>query len=734
MKLSGVANQLRTVRRRGGPVARILIALMLLPPCAGCWWQRHTRREAVVEPSSAAEQYYKEGIANAAAYDTRVDMEIPMVPPPRTSRNPEAQEKWEMTLREAIEIALKNSKIVRQIQGRNGVAAARQDIANGYDPAIAEARIQQELARFDTSLIFNLFWSKSEEQINNNVAGGSTVGISPGVPFLFEQDSFGGAAARQTGLPGAGDVLTLRKLLVTGGEVTGGFNTDYDFTNVTGSRAFQAAYNTRFFTTFRQPLMQGRGVELNRAPIIIARLEADRTVWEFKRAIAELVRDVEQKYWELVIAETQLQGIKKAVELNAEIVWRLERELEEGKGDAAALTAAKEQLTTLRREALNALSGGGVFSPSRQRLVGEPVMIVERQLRGLLGLPPTDDRRIVPLDEPMVVPVEPNWESSILDAFTYNPELQALRLRIAARREALRIAADGLKPRLDFFIKQEWQGLEGEFDESIGEVNDKGLGSTTGGVQYQYTFGYRQAAGLVQQRRSELDQEREFLRDKGREVVHALSQQYGQVLDRFDIYALTKQALEHGSKNLELTYALFREGRGEGGGGLAQLLRAVDEYSNLVTEEISDRAAYQIALANLEVTKGTIFRYDSIHVHEDPWPAAAYPQAVRQAEDRARAIEVHHGEPRATEPPERIRVYAEPDGDSPEHGHLPAPTETPIPYGRDPGPDEIPVNLSARKPPKRASPASEFILPASLELEVPVSESTLESSVGSSDP
>jgi hypothetical protein len=52
---------------------------------------------------------------------------------------------------------------------------------------------------------------------------------------------------------------------------------------------------------------------MNRAPIVIARLEADRTLWDFKQAIAELVRDVELKYWELVLAQTQLQGIEKDI-------------------------------------------------------------------------------------------------------------------------------------------------------------------------------------------------------------------------------------------------------------------------------------------------------------------------------------------------------------------------------------------------------------------------------------
>jgi outer membrane protein TolC len=640
--------------RRGGPIAPLIVLVMLLPACGGCWWDHfhRNRNDDPVDPIAAQGAYYQSVANSAPPFQTGVELEIPMNPPPLTSRSPEARRKWQMTLREAIEIALRNSNVVREIRGQVVPTA----VGTAYDPAIAETRVQQELARFDTSMIFNLFWGKEELPLNSNVApGGGTVNIATGNPFIFRQDTFGSVAGRNTLLQGTGDILSLRKLLATGGELNFGFNTDYTLSNVPeGNRAFRAAYETRFFTSFRQPLLQGAGVDVNRAPIIIARLQADKSLWDFKQLISQLIRDVEQKYWELVISEAQYQAMDKAIELSTEAVDRLKLGLEAGTGNEADLIQAEQQLETLQSERINALSGGSLLSPSKQRLIGGPVLQVEQQLRALLGLPSSDGCRIVPADEPEVAPVELDWYNIVIDAYTYNPELQGAKLIVAARRQALTIAADGLKPRLDAVIRKDFNGLGSEFDDSIKMINHEGFGAWYYGLQFQYTFGYRAASGLLQQRRLELDQERAVLRAKAQEIEHTLAEQYRQVIARFDSWTKSHRALELAERRVRMQRLLYDAEKER---ALEQYLDAVQKYADAVTEEVANRSAYQIALINLEVTKGTIFKFNNVHVHEDDWPDAAYPQAAQQAADRERAIPWPHKKQANLLPQDQLQVY-----------------------------------------------------------------------------
>jgi outer membrane protein TolC len=706
-------------------MAPTLSIAILLIACSGCWldhFQRQQCLEPVENPPTLGSSYQESAGNSSRPYPTNVELEIPMNPPPLTSSNPEAREKWLMSLREAIEIALANSKVVRQIRGT--VATA---VATAYDPAIAETRIQQELARFDTQMIFNLFWSKEEIPLNSNVApGGGTVNVQQGNPFIFRQDTFGSAAARNSALPGTGDILSLRKLLGTGGELNFGFNTDYSLSNVPETtRAFRAAYETRFFTSFRQPLLQGAGVDVNRAPIIIARLQADKSLWDFKLALMDLIRDVEQKYWELCVSDAQYQALDRAIELNAEVVSKLRRSLEAGAGNQGDLLQAEQQLDELKRERINALSGGSVLSPSRQRLIGGPLLQVEQQLRGLLGLPPSDGRRIVPIDDPIVAPVQLDWYNIVIDAFTYNPELQGQKLIVAARREALRIAADGTRPKLDAFIRKDFNGIGGEFDDSIKQINHDGLGAWTYGLQLQHTFGYRQAIAVMQQRQYELDQERELLRAKGQEIEHTLQDQYRQVEGRYEGWSHSLRALERAEDRVRLSRLLYDAEKER---SLEGYLDAVQKYSDALTEEVADRAAYQIAIVNMEVTKGTLFKYDNIHVHEEMWPAAAYPQAAQQEADRARAIEWYHNKPPKVVPPDRLPAYGPIERESdraPGYGSgygdgaaknapkAPKAPQTAIAVFGEEG--EIPLELTPRRAPRTPPRAIDLILPSTFD-------------------
>ena len=48
------------------------------------------------------------------------------------------------------------------------------------------------------------------------------------------------------------------------------------------------------------------GLEANRAPIVIARLNADAAVWRFKADVMAHVRSIEQQYWSLAQQHVQL--------------------------------------------------------------------------------------------------------------------------------------------------------------------------------------------------------------------------------------------------------------------------------------------------------------------------------------------------------------------------------------------------------------------------------------------
>ncbi len=691
-------NHEATGRCRGGPVARLVLALAMLPTSAGCL-HHYLGRDDQPDELAATAGYYQEAVAHSApAYATGVDLEIPETPPPLTVTNPEGDEKWELTLREAIEIALKNSGIVRQLRG--GIATA---VATAWDPSIAEIRVLEELARFDTSLIMNLFWGNDEQQLNNNI---SPTGINVGAGAAFKQDFFGGG--RGTGFQNTGDILNITKRTGVGTTITVGLNADYTIPNL-GDRLFKSGWETRAFVSIQQPLLNGYGEEVNRAPIVIARLRSDQELWEFKRAIMQLVRDVEQKYWELYAAQWQYWATNEAIKTNREIVRRLDLLLQEGRGSATDRDEAEVQYHQLLRQREFALGGAELVAGAR--VVG--VLVQERQLRGLLGLPPNDGRRIVAIDDPTIAPVECDWAGAVGEAFTFNPEIQRLKLAVAEQRQIVRAAQNNLLPRLDVFARYEMNGLGGNIHDSVDQLTDGTFTPVSGGIQFQYTFGYRQQAAQMQRAMDQISATRALLRDKGREVQSDLAQSIGELEVRYEAYKASANARLAAARLLENQTMLHQEGQLP----IDRLLQTVRAHADAVNNEVQDRIQYQIALTDLELAKGTILRYNSVHIQEGPWPAAAYRQSAEQVKDRERGVEWHHSHSR-TEPSEPIRVYEGTDGYHPKGPHTsePAPELLPAPYqASDSGPQEIPLKLTTRHRTTPSTTPDELVQPAGLD-------------------
>ena len=58
--------------------------------------------------------------------------------------------------------------------------------------------------------------------------------------------------------------------------------------------------------SFTQPLLQGGGIRANLAPIEIARIDTERSFYQLKQSVQQLVRGVIEGYWALVLARVDV--------------------------------------------------------------------------------------------------------------------------------------------------------------------------------------------------------------------------------------------------------------------------------------------------------------------------------------------------------------------------------------------------------------------------------------------
>ena len=87
------------------------------------------------------------------------------------------------------------------------------------------------------------------------------------------------------------------------------------------------------------------------------------------------------------------------------------------------------------------------------------VITTERQFRELLGLPPDDGRRIVPVSEPTTARLEPDWESSLAQMITFQPDIVQQQLLVRIAELQLLLARNQLLPALNLNALYQFNGL-----------------------------------------------------------------------------------------------------------------------------------------------------------------------------------------------------------------------------------------------------------------------------------
>jgi outer membrane protein TolC len=571
---------------------------------------------------------------------------LPDLAPPRTTDEPEAEEIWELTLQDAIQIGLENSEVIRVISlgaqgipiggfepsplntGAGGGAASALGagaLSTVYDPAIQETQIAQALSTFDTTFTTSLFWNKSVQPFNNSISAGFFSGANK-VPIIFNQ--------KQNQFQ-----IGLQKRSATGATMNVAHNINMNFSN-SPQNVYPSAYTANTQFRISQPLLGGSeqngpsGLEANRAPIVIARVNADAAVWRFKADIMAMVRSIEQQYWALSQQQVQLWSRETAIGLGEQIVRREQSKFEVGRGSPSDVAEAEQQLEGFRLQLISATSD---------------VITTERQLRNILGLPPTDNRRIVPVTAPTEARLEPDWELSLAQMLAFQPDIVTQQLQVRLAELQLLVARNRLLPSLNLDALYQLNGygdnidvaeavMTGQTLRAIDPLNaalqqQAGLQAQPGnfsnfqtwqlGLTFTAPLGFRGPMANVRSSQYILLRQRAYLQQIVHQQTHSLSRFFLEVDANYKLFKTAGRNRMAASQRLEAQRAEYEVGRVP----IDRYLQAVAEWANAVAQEAQYKTSYNTSIAALEEAKGTLLAYNNIAVEEGPYPAKAYLQA-----------------------------------------------------------------------------------------------------------
>ncbi|MGE5756273.1 MAG: TolC family protein, partial [Planctomycetaceae bacterium] len=468
---------------------------------------------------------------------------------------------------------------------------------------------------------------------NNAISAGTLVSQTR-FPVIFNQDT----ATFQTGV---------QKRTATGALLGVTHNISYLYSNSTFN-VTPSAYTTNTQLTLTQPLLGSAplaggaagppvGLEANRAPIVIARLSADAAVWRFKAEVMAEVRSIEQQYWSLAQQHVQLWSSEKAVELAEEILKREQSELEVGRGTVADVAEASQRLEQFKLDLVTKTSD---------------VITTERQLRNILGLPPADSRRIVPVTAPTESRLEPDWEASLAQMLTFQPDIVTQQLIVRVVELQLLVTRNQLLPVLNLNALYQFNGLGHDLDRAEAVMTGSklfaidpliaakqraaGLNTQPGifndfqawqvGLTFQMPLGMRAPLANTRQAQYTLLKQRAYLQQVVHQTIHSLARFFLEVDANYKQFKTAARLRAAAAQRLEAQRAFYEEGRIT----IDRYLDAVSQYASAVALEAQYKTSYNISIVALEEAKGTLLAYDNIAVAEGPQPRKAYIQARDQ--------------------------------------------------------------------------------------------------------
>ncbi len=325
----------------------------------------------------------------------------------------EAGQPLRMTLEEAIRLTLEQN---------NDVSVARLEL----DAARQDIRAAEGL--FDPRL-FPTFSFQRTVSANTSAIGGAVNG-------RLEQDSLVGGVGMEGRTPWAG----------------GRFTVDFSSSRLESSNQF-ARLNPQFPSSFSasyvQPLFRGRTIDPERRQILLARRAADLTDRQLTQILMDQLTLVEQAYWDLVYAASNLDVQTTALSQATSQVASNERQVTQGTLAPIDVVEAQTQVANFRQSVASAQQA---LTEAENRL--KSLMLASREA-------PEWNRPVVPsgaADPPVrALPLE----EAVKLALSRRPELAALETVRAQNEVDREFFTDQARPQFDLVGGYTLSGLAG---------------------------------------------------------------------------------------------------------------------------------------------------------------------------------------------------------------------------------------------------------------------------------
>lgn len=371
----------------------------------------------------------------------------------------------EITLDQAVRMAMRNSMDIRVVS---------------FDPGISRAEIERAAGAFDL-VVFG--------GVNHTLTDHRTSRVETSLPGSAVAAGGAGAFPPSAGFSNSRTTeyqAGLREHMVTGGDV----ELSWDLTRTRDNSLLyipNPRYDSRLALTLTQPLLRGAGVEYNLATLRIAAINTRAAYAQFRQQVEEIVTQVQTGYWQLVLARRQLLIAQELLDKTIETRDRVRKRYEM---DATQVEIKQTESAVETRRALRVRARKVVFDAQDQlaRLVSDPKV-------NLLGA-----YAIVPATPPVTNSVTVDPTDQLVQALKSSPVLEQARLNISAAAIRVTVAKNELLPRLDLTASAGVQGLDGKPSSAGEDMGDFNFIDYSIGAALEYPLANRTARATLRQK------------------------------------------------------------------------------------------------------------------------------------------------------------------------------------------------------------------------------------------
>ncbi len=540
---------------------------------------------------------------------------------------------FDLSLEQAVKLALQNSKVMRDLGGT--VLRQPAILPTVLDPAIAytdpRSGVEAALSAFDAKLSSRAFFEKNDRAFNNTFFGNGG---------LLTQD--------------LGNYETeIRKQSATGAAMAFRNVTDYDYNNSVGNRfgVPSSSWTTYLEGEVRQPLMQGAGVFFNRTAgpgsqpgningVLISRIRSDVSLAEFEKGTRDLISNVENAYWDLYYTYRDLDSKVSARDSALDTWQHVQAYKAQGdkKGEEQFLRQAEEQYWRFQAGVLDALNGrpvdgtrtnNGSSGGSFRNLGG--VRIAERRLRLILGMPINSVQLIRPSDEPTPAPVHFDWHEIANESLAKRPELRTQKWKVKQRELELLANKSFLLPQMDAVARYRWRGFgqslvrgeQNQYDGALRNLADGDFQEWQLGVEFEMPLGFRRAHAAVRNTELLLARERAILDEQKQQVMFGLSNAVSELKRSFQLVE-AQYNRQLASREQVRAIQLKHE---EGDTPINVLLEAQRRRLDADLNYYQALVEFALAIKNLHFEKGSLLAHNGVFLTEGMSDSIAYNQA-----------------------------------------------------------------------------------------------------------